>query len=348
MAAGDGILWADGFDLYTGTEEFDEDYTVDNSGTRAVYGAGEASAGTSYTRHATKNGLYVNNNNRCPNIAFGGSYSHVIVGLGVRELHTTTTWNRFQFWEGTTLHVYVRYDYTTKQFTVYRGDGTLLGTSSALPYSIHSSFGFVEIRVKVDNSAGEVEMRFNGSSTPILNLTSQDTRNGGTSGVLDSASFASAPCYVDDLYVVDASVGTFLGDVRIEGCLPTGAGNYTGWTPSAGSNYQCVDENNPNGDTDYVSASAAATADTYAMENVTPTTGTVYAVQTVVRARKDDGGTREIRPRLRLSGTDTNGTTVALGTTYRYWKERFTTKPGGGAWSISDVNSVEAGQELVT
>lgn len=350
MAAGDGMLWWDGFDAYTGTNEWDEMYTVDNSGTRAVYGAGEGTVGSSYSRHSTGNGLYINNTNRMPNIALGGNFGEVIVGVSMRELHTTTTFNRFQFWDGTTLQVYIRWDYNDRIFRAYNGDGTLLGASSAIPYGLNNSVGYVEVRVLFSATVGEVEMRFNGNPSPIMNLTNKDTINSANT-TCNTLSFGAGPCYLDDLYVCRGDTGDFLGDVRIESLVPTGNGNYSQGTGSDGNstdNYLLVDETDPNEDTDYVSFDTAAEKDSYALANMTQTAGTVYGVGSMIRARKDDGGTRTMRPLFRLSGTDQAGTAFTLSTSYLYWKEFFTTKPGGGAYAVADVNNLEGGVELVS
>jgi hypothetical protein len=49
---------------------------------------------------------------------------------------------------------------------------------------------------------------------------------------------------------------------------------------------------------------------------------------------------------MRLSGVDVNGTTTPLSNSYYPILDVFETKPGGGTWTVADVNSLEAGVEV--
>ncbi len=59
----------------------------------------------------------------------------------------------------------------------------------------------------------------------------------------------------------------FLGDIRIDVINPNGAGNYTDLTPSAGANYECVDETLLDS-SDYVEGANVAEKDSYSYESV--------------------------------------------------------------------------------
>jgi len=141
----------------------------------------------------------------------------------------------------------------------------------------------------------------------------------------------------------------FLGDIRVQAILPSGAGNSTQMTPSAGSNYQCVDEAAPNDDTDYVSETTAGEKDTYAFGNLTPTSGTVKGTQILISARKDDAGTRTIAPVYRPVSTDYDGTTVSIGNSYDYVRQVKDVSPATSvAWTIAEINGAEFGVKLVS
>ena len=94
----------------------------------------------------------------------------------------------------------------------------------------------------------------------------------------------------DDLYI--KSDGTFLGDVEILCLRPNGTTTLSEWTPFPGTatNYTCVDDTVPNGDTDYVTATATALTDLYEMEDVGAFTGTIFGVQGVQDVKKVDAG----------------------------------------------------------
>jgi len=131
--------------------------------------------------------------------------------------------------------------------------------------------------------------------------------------------------------------------------FPSGAGSSTQMTPSAGSNFQCVDETSPNGDTDYVSDSVVGHKDLYAMGNLPSTSGTIKGIQVLSYDRKDDAGTRQIKNKIKSGATEADGATVTLGTSYVYVRDIFEHDPDTGApWTPSGVNAIEAGTEIVS
>jgi len=232
------------------------------------------------------------------------------------------------------------------------GGGTLLGSSS-LPL-MANVFNYLEIKITIDNSAGVFIVRLNGNPTPILNLTGQDTQSQATSawnglqvGRVSSGG-GTQTCRWDDLYVLDgtgsAPWNTFLGDVRVDARLPTGAGTTTGWTPSTGSNYAAVDDAAPNSDTDYVAATSTPLTDTYVFQDVPVAGSTVLGVQHCIYAKKIDGGTCAIAPVVRHSSTDYVGSDLFPGTSYGYGLLMQPTNPGTSAqWTESDFNAAEFG-----
>jgi hypothetical protein len=255
------------------------------------------------------------------------------------------------------------YDESTQQVNIViladgrlralRGNSTTLGTSTKAIASGQTNY--IEYKITASDASGVVEVRVNGTNSGWLNLSSVDTNNGGSSLISNfymgsDNSNSSWAWDIDDLYICDSTGGTnntFLGDIRVQAIYPTGAGNYTQWTPSTGANYAAVDDNPANDETDYNSSSTASQIDSFVFGDVTPTSGTVYAVCVNLMARKDDAGTRTLRALARLSGTDATGSSVNIGTSYVVYQSILETKPGGGSWSISDVNNSEFGYELV-
>jgi len=232
-------------------------------------------------------------------------------------------------------------------------NGTVLGTTT---FAIASgTYYYIEFKIKIDNSTGTADIVVNGSNK--LALSSQDTQNtaNATANQVrlgnNAVSTASTLDY-DDFYSCDgtgsAPTNALLGDVRVETILPNGVGNTSAWTPSAGSNFQNVDETAPNADTDYNSTSNAGDVDTYNYPSITPTSGTVYGVQVNMNARKDDGGTRTIAPVVRSGGTDFVGTSQNIGSSYTYYQQLYEQDPNtAAAWTISNVNAAEFGVKLI-
>lgn len=229
----------------------------------------------------------------------------------------------------------------SKQLIATR-NGTTLGTStSAL---IDNIWEYLEIKATIDNSAGTFEIRRNG--TVVLTLTGLDTQT-SANAYATRVSFRNG--IYDDIYVANTSGSmnnTYLGDVRAEAIFPTGAGNSTQFTPSAGSNWQNVDDNPGDDDTTYNSSATAGQIDTFTMANLTAS-GTIKGVNQYVRHRKDDAGTRTVRSVVRIGTTNYEGPDVGVTTSYVTTLELRETSPATtAAWTVSEVNGLEAGYKV--
>jgi hypothetical protein len=128
--------------------------------------------------------------------------------------------------------------------------------------------------------------------------------------------------------------------------LPTGAGAAAEFTPSAGTNWECVDEQPNDGDTTYVSAAAAPASDLYSYPSGTiPSATIVYGVGAELVARKDDLGGGEINPLLRSNGATYESTpAIPLTTSYVRHKRFWATDPATGLpWTVARANAAQVG-----
>lgn len=310
---------------------------------------------------------------------FGGNAMGVGEGFGSGSMYKTLPANASTIVcgcamkiSGTNLHALDIYDGTTVQvridvssaFSIYRGDASVtLATGVGGPLSNNNTtWYYVEFKVVIHASAGAVTIKVNG--TQVYNATSlntQATANAyGTRVRVGGTGIGGNGAAVDDLYLCDgvdatATQGVPLNDflaaapdgLRISYLGPTGAGTTTQFTPSAGSNYQCVDDVPSNDDTDYVSSGTVGNTDTYAMADLPSSSGTVRAVQTVIKWRKDDAGTRSGAAVVRSGGTNYVGATVAAADTYGIAMEVRGADPAtSAAWTPSGVNAMEIGQRV--
>jgi len=247
--------------------------------------------------------------------------------------------------------------------SVVRGGpaGTTLGTTSAV--LTVDTYAYLELKVMIANTGGTVTLRVNGAT--VLGPVTGDTQATGSavwtgaaighpSGVSNATTTTSRNVDFDDVYVGDGSGAapwnTFLGDCRVDARVPTAPGATTGWTPSAGANWQCVDEAAPNDDTDYTTAAAVSLTDTFAAAAAAPVAGaTIYGVQHCLSVRKTDAGVCTIAPVIRHSGTDYPGAAISPGTAYAYGLQIAATNPGtAAAWTESDFNAAEFGYSRIT
>lgn len=274
-----------------------------------------------------------------------------IVGLAI-FMPSVLASDFLQIVDSGTTHVDVRVN-ASGNLTVTRA-GTLLGTGAAVLSA--SVWYFVELKTTIHDSSGVVELRLNG--VPQVTLSGIDTRNGANAwaneiGLVWNGAFGSV-FFVDDLYVCDANGSvnnTFVGDCQVEAHLPNGNGNSSQFDGSDGNqidNYLLVDETAPDGDTTYVESGDVGDKDTYAFTNVSGTAaGTVAGLQMLARARKTNTGNRKLDLVARHSATEEDSASEhALSTSYEYLREIRETKPGGGAWTLSDIDGAEFGVKV--
>lgn len=231
--------------------------------------------------------------------------------------------------------------------------GTVLATSTAVIAT--ATFYYLEFYVTIDDSVGVAKLRINEVLDATLNF-SGDTRNAGNATATSfrylSLTTSGGPTDMDDLYICDGTVGDsdqpnndFLGDIRVEALFPTGAGAHADFTPSAGSNWQNVDDAAPNGDTDYNSSATVNQIDTFVMGDLATTAGIVQGVELINYAKKTDAGSAVLAPVLRISSSDYVGSDDALGTGYTYQSDQtYDVSPATGLpFTIAEVNGTEPG-----
>jgi hypothetical protein len=238
-------------------------------------------------------------------------------------------------------------------------NGTSLTSGTSVTALSANTWYYIEWKVTIADSisASTCKVRINGVDA-ITVATGQDLKNTANSSANQlylghyTVTSAGNIWYYDDLYVCNTSGSVnndFLGDVRVETLYPSGAGNTTQFTPSAGSNYQCVDDADPDDDTTYVESGTVGHVDTYAFDDLSASPTSVFGIQTVIMARKTDGGSRTATPVVRSGGTDYDGTTFGLADTYTCDHQVWENDPDtAAAWTESGINAAEFGFEVVS
>lgn len=326
------MLHCDSFDAYT-SSELSTIYTGGFNG----YGSIEANGRFGNRFHGAQNGTGINKT-----IPDTGT---IIIGFAF--MTNTGSTNTFVYgYETGGQHFRVGLD-SIGRVVVYHGNNTLLATG-VTPWGANV-WHYFEIKIKIHSTTGTIEVRRDGNVE--IAATGLNTRNGGAAGVINQVLLVGGggndpQAYFDDYVICDTNGSLnndFLGDVRVSAIFPTGAGNSTQFTPSAGANYAAVDEVSPNGDTDYVESSNVGDKDTYVYGDLPSAAGIVKAVRILPYAKKTDAGGRTIVSVARLGGTEVDSASKGLSTTYAYLPDIRETKPGGGTWSITDVNNTEFG-----
>ena len=224
-------------------------------------------------------------------------------------------------------------------------NGTSLGVTTGLAL-LTNTWYHIGLMATIHASAGAFELRVNGITR--LSATGQNTQATGNAWVSQVA-FGNLANF-NSSHFADFIVSTdgFCGDCVVKAILPQGAGNYSQWTPSTGSGWQCVDEAAMNNDTDYVESGTTGRRNSYDFAPV-GVNGTVKAVQRVTTVRKDDAGSRAIKQFTRISGTDYDGPVVSVTDSYVMQCGVMPVNPATGAeWSIAEIDAAEFGTVLFT
>lgn len=255
---------------------------------------------------------------------------------------------------GLTSQVYVQWDATVARLRVFRGDGTLLATSSVV--MLQGVYYYVEFKATIGN-AGSFDLHVNGAADVSgAGVDTQVTANASADIVKFGMSVGANTRMgdIDDLYIADTTTAVnndFLGDVRVQAIRPDGAGGNTAWTTLVGAatHWEATDETPPDEDVTYVASATAGQIDTFTLMGLTPTTGTIKGIQTSLWARKDDAGVRTIRPQLRIAAVNyLVGVNHNVGDGYGPFFDVVELSPAtAAAFTIAEINGMEAGANLI-
>ncbi len=230
-------------------------------------------------------------------------------------------------------------------------NGTVLATSASS--LLANIWYFIEFKHVIADSGGVLEGRVNGDVWVTYTGDTKQTANATANQIMLRGPHqnGAGSYYFDDLYILDGTGSvpnnTYWGDTQIEAILPSGAGNYTELTASAGNNYACVDETAPNDDTDYVYSSTVDQRDTYAFGNLSVSSATINGIQVLIRARETVAGGGKVARLYRSGSTDDQGSDKAIGTSYDYLQEIMETDPiAAAAWTASAINGAEFGVRI--
>lgn len=242
-----------------------------------------------------------------------------------------------------TVLVQIRRNITSKKIEVTRG-ATLIDTGSQ-SLGVNTTY-LIEVHVKIADAGGAIDVKVDGISDITF---SGDTKVGAdtqfNSVILGYSSVAGAATYAYtyyDNFIMDDTA--WIGNTNIQAVVPTGAGTTTGWAPSVGANYECVDEKPPS-DADYVSINANDVIDTYVAGNMAGSIGSVKCVQVQSRVRTEGAPTpTNLKLIVRSGATDyLSGDKIIPASEKSLWNLWENNPADSLAWEEADVNAMEIG-----
>ena len=326
------VVFMDGFDSYNGTAAPNgmggrHTLTGTNTTTTGRFGGLAYLSNTAFTSTVTS-----------PAFTAVSSFS---CGFGFQKVsHATTAREVIRFNNGATNHVGIG---VNTDGSIYAArNGTLLGTSAASLMAIGTWYT-VEVEVVISDTVGRVTVYLDGAS--VLNLTSQDTRNGATSDVtvvqignITGSGIASA---IDDLYITDSATKP-TNALRIETLVPNGDGGTLNFTLSTGTSHFAVVDELPANTTDYASGSAIGNLDELDLTDLSATPTAIEAVQVGAVWLKTDATARQMALEVKSGATTSTGGNYVLTTTGDKATRLLTTDPNtGAAWTASAVNALK-------
>ena len=233
-----------------------------------------------------------------------------------------------------------------RKIHVYCGS-TYLGDSGAI--EAPGVWSHLEFKVTFDSMMGWIEIRKSG--IPIFQymgntiVTANNYANRLNLHGLENAT------YFDNLYACDiagSDNNDFLGDWQVTCLLPESNGDTNDWSPSAGDNYQCVNDDSvshPDDDETFVKALAADQVDLYEYPAVlTGSFGKILGVQPLPYIKKIDSEARTFKTITKTHSANHEGAAQELDEEYRYYPEIQEVNPATGLpWTVDEINSAQFG-----
>lgn len=238
---------------------------------------------------------------------------------------------------------------TSGTFDIRGGNNASIATGQGA-YSIDTWYT-VAVQWVCDNTAGEIHVWLDGSS--IYSATGLDTTESGTNiaRIIMSDNDGDSLlgwCILGDTTGTIAAAFDPLETYNVAVLYPNGAGNSTQFTPSAGDNYDTVNEEEYSA-TDYNNSNTDTHKDTFAMDDL-PASGVdeVLAVVPWATAEMDDATARQLNTVVRHSTSEDAGNDRSLvNGQIRQIHDCMELNPSTAAqWAESEVNAMEVGYEL--
>jgi hypothetical protein len=242
------------------------------------------------------------------------------------------------------------------QFYLGSGTGTTIGSASATGVIRANTWVYLETKIVIGASGtGSVELRINGNTTAVISassVTTRSTTNTWVSGVY-LAGATGTPLW-DDWYMLDNTGSSpfngYLGNVRVNGQVASGAGSHTQFTPTNPTNINWSNTaNTPANAAEYNADGTVGDIDTYAFPNISGSPSSVLAVTQKYKVELDTAGVRTIVPVCRSGGTDytgPNAQTPPNGSYQRFSRVWVKDPNTSSAWTVSNAQGAELGLKI--
>ncbi len=292
-------------------------------------------------------------------VGFGFYLSSAVTLAGASGATTATSVLALLNTAGT-VQVLLALDPSTRKLKVHRGRNTaVLGTSTNVVN--FDSWNYIELRVLVHPTAGEVELRLNGAVE--FALTNQNTSPGASQNVgtvhigfpAVSSAGGTGRYYFDDFIILDASGGIVWPQGAAIAMLGAeGDGDHAEWSSTGAAQYTEIDEANffvgpPDDDTTYLSTSTVDARTCVQLTAPTILTGDVLGVQLCTYTKVADPALGKLTPFLRVDGGNYDLSPLTLTNSYLWYTSPATVNPATVlAWTGDDLDALQIGWKATT
>lgn len=252
------------------------------------------------------------------------------------------------FRDGTAIIGQIGFSTVTSQLRYMRGS-TIISTgaavlSTAVAYRIETF-----LQVSSDVGVGRCIVKINGTTDIDFTGITQPGATTQFNSLYTGATGSVGPfSFVDNVVLDDA---TWIGNTKIIALSPSASGASTGWAPSAGENYACVDEV-PITTADYVSVNTASALDLYNLPSVISSATSIQSIQVSI-VHEVEGAPTPTKTQIAIQHNSTQAFSSSLtpgaAGSPAYGTKLWDTNPvSGSSWTVSDINSLQIGIKSAT
>lgn len=281
----------------------------------------------------------------------GISEGYFKIGWQISSNYDYTKTIRFR--NGTTELFTLGLSTINNKFNILVG-GSVVATGSFI-YAINT-FYLLEFHIKIADTGGLIQLKVEGN----LDIDYSGDTQPGAATTIDNLYLSTnynqatgaAFVYFDDIAINDTN-GTvdnsWCGEGRIEYRTTNAAGDINQLTPSAGNNFECVDELAQDGDATYVEGSTVDNRDLYNLAASGLAAGsTINRVKPVASARDTVANGGKIALGMKTNATEYFGSDLVLTTGYTpvQGAEHLVNPNTGVAWTIAELDALQVGVKV--
>lgn len=289
-------------------------------------------------------------------IASGG-VTDFVIHANVRFTTNSGTFQLFRALDGAAHHMDMRRD-SSGDVLVFRDTTQLATTNGGANDNCLATLNqwyWISFAGHIADVGGTWAVKVDG--TTVLSGTG-DTRNGssGTATKLqignENAGVTGTPhAYVRDIIML-INTTTALSQRRVAYLQPNRAGHDADWTPSAGSNWQNVDDRDgaPDDGSTYNAGNASGEKDLYALAPFPSSASTIDAVTEVTRVGKTTNTHQTVKRVIRTNNNeyDSGEIGIPLGYIWNVGSVRETNPQSSAAWDEAEINRLQTGVKVAS